>query len=437
MERNKMSEEALRSASEKRGVPKKTPDNDYQLMPGETPYPDWPGPAEEECQIVYDILINEHATAEKEDSKERKTLKFKPPEKIPPPSTTVAGCGEVPDLVDAMMRTLISQHTQRERADQAVDGIIKAFGQLEVNGIGAGSINWDKVRLSSEEDVVKVLTPAGLGKTKYGAMKKCLDMIYDENQLRKIAYIREAETGEPANVSGATNLTQGQKDHQLLKINSGVLTLDHIRIMSADEAMLALTKYPQVGVKTASCLLLFCLQLPSFAVDTHVWRISRWLGWAPRGAGRDDTYKHCNVRVPDRLKYGLHQLFIEHGSTCYRCRGGTLTGTKEWEAAVCPLEHLLSRFDKRMAKQQTKKIMVTEKQGFKMQTSPEGSTETVFKQELTEMITKKEDENDNQGFEEPHDNIERTKIDKVRLAEEAKGQHPGQDDLRPPKIREH
>ncbi|ROT41585.1 DNA glycosylase [Sodiomyces alkalinus F11] len=322
-------------------IARRTKENPYGLMPGRTPFPDWRTPLPEECEEVYRILTETHG-------------QFQAPEKIAPPSTSVAGCGEVPDLLDAMIRTLISGHTAMKNANLAIQDVIARYGQWDEHSIGAGSIDWNKVRLSAEHEVVEAVKRAGLGPTKGREIKAILEMVYEDNTKRREAYLREKETGEPAPISGTHQLTAGQKDHQMSKIETGVLTLDHIRGMAPDQAMLELTKYPGIGVKTASCLILFCLQQPSFAVDTHVWRFCKWLKWVPPKASRDDTFMHAEVRVPNHLKYGLHQLFIRHGKQCVRCRSITVEGTSDWECSACPLEHLLDRFDKRKSKVQLK-----------------------------------------------------------------------------------
>lgn len=45
-----------------------------------------------------------------------------------------------------------------------------------------------------------------------------------------------------------------------------------------------------------------CLSLPlqrdDFAVDTHVWEITKALGWVPTNASRDQAYDHLNELVP-------------------------------------------------------------------------------------------------------------------------------------------
>ena len=36
--------------------------------------------------------------------------------------------------------------------------------------------------------------------------------------------------------------------------------------------------------------------------DTHVWRITKNLGWVPKNASREETYEHLNTRIPDDIK---------------------------------------------------------------------------------------------------------------------------------------
>ncbi|GJC82751.1 putative DNA glycosylase At3g47830 [Colletotrichum liriopes] len=364
--RRKMALEELKKAAKPRDLPKETPENKYRLMPGATPFPDWSRPTPEECQTVYDILVKEYeakqkARMEKEEKREEENedkdkgtdmqpkkyvpLSFRPPAKIQPSSTTVAGCGEVPDLVDAMMRTLVSQSVTRDSANMVVGRITSRFGHLDSQGIGAGSIDWNAVRLAPPEDVIQTLHKGGLQNRKYEGIRGCLDMIYEENQVRRAAYLKERETGKVADMPGAAEMTAGQKEHQLNKIEAGVLTLDHIRAMSANDAMLALVKHPQVGVKTAACLLLFCLQMPSFAVDTHVYRMCKWLYWVPGTENENYVYMHCD------------------------------------DKAVCPLEHLLDRYNKKESKLTAVKTADIEKEGSESQETLEGSVETVIKEE--------------------------------------------------------
>lgn len=102
----------------------------------------------------------------------------------------------------------------------------------------------------------------------------------------------------------------------------GKYSLDHLHAASSEEAMQEMLSFQGVGPKTASCVLLFCLQRESFAVDTHVWRITGLLGWRPKNASRDETHAHLDVMIPDEDKYGLHILLVTHGKRCDECRAG-------------------------------------------------------------------------------------------------------------------
>ncbi len=102
----------------------------------------------------------------------------------------------------------------------------------------------------------------------------------------------------------------------------GVYSLDHLHEASSEDAMTEMLSFQGVGPKTASCVLLFCLQRESFAVDTHVWRITGLLGWRPKSASRDETYAHLDVMIPDEDKYGLHILLVGHGKKCEECKAG-------------------------------------------------------------------------------------------------------------------
>ncbi len=264
----------------------------YGLTPGSTPYLFWDSPLPEDCEEVHSLLAKLHGGAPKQ------------PTITPPASLTRTGCGDVESVLDALLRTVLSGATTMENANRQLQALVKRFGVNDQN-----TLNWDAVRLATHDEVSETIKSGGLANIKTKHIKGILDQAHlDRNEV----------------------------------------SLEHIRAMSATDAMVELTKFPGVGVKTASCVLLFCLRMPSFAVDTHIFRIIKWLGWVPPYATRDTAFSHCDHRIPDHLKYGLHQLMIYHGKSCRRCKGSTFGGTKEWEATVCPLEHLVKR-DKRVA----------------------------------------------------------------------------------------
>ncbi|KAK4102062.1 DNA glycosylase [Parathielavia hyrcaniae] len=284
---------------------KRGKDNPYGLTPGYSPYPYRRVPTAEACEEVHGILTELHG-------------EVKQPDKMPAASLEKAGCGEVPCVLDALLRTLISGNTLMAMADAAIKNLAEHYG-LRTEGTGTGSIDWEKVRLSSHQELVQVIRVAGNGPKKGQHIKQILDMVYQDNVERA-------------------------KSQASAKIMDDPLSLDYMHTMTKDEALAKFVSYPGIGIKTAACVTLFCLQLPCFAVDTHVHKFCRWLGWVPEKADPDNCFRHGDFMVPDHLKYGLHQLFIRHGQVCFKCRKATKPGTKDWnEAPDCPLEHLLDR----------------------------------------------------------------------------------------------
>lgn len=67
---------------------------------------------------------------------------------------------------------------------------------------------------------------------------------------------------------------------------------------------------------------MFCLGRRTFAVDTHVHRLSGLLGWRPPRATREQAQAHLDARIPGEEKHALHVLLIAHGKVCPECRAG-------------------------------------------------------------------------------------------------------------------
>ncbi|KAL8662996.1 MAG: hypothetical protein Q9202_004226 [Teloschistes flavicans] len=325
---------AAAAASAKKSRKIKT--NPYGLTPGVTPYPDWAHPTPEECQEVNDLLSSVHGH-------------IAPPEKIPEPSLTVAGCGEVPCVLDALVRTYLSSSTSGENSNRAIQGIIEEYG-LQTEGLGKGSVDWDAVRGSPVSRLFKAIESGGLAAMKSANIKKTLDMIYEENQVRRSALLAAAQETSSSKATavapaGAQTESAEAKALEIARAEENILSLDHLHSMPAQDAFFHMLRYPGIGVKTASCVSLFCLRHPSFAVDTHVFRHCQWLGWVPENATRDKTFMHCEVRIPEHLKYSLHQLFIQHGKKCGRCKARAGENSEGWQKG-CPIDHLVKRTSK-------------------------------------------------------------------------------------------
>lgn len=316
----------------------KAKNSNYGLTPGHTPYPDYPHPTAEECEEVTRLLSKVHGIVQV-------------PKTIPAPSLEVSGCGEVPSVLDALIRTRLSAATSGTNSSRAFAGLVSKFGILK-EGVGKGSVDWNKVRLADQKDIFEAIKSGGLADVKSKDIKKILQMVWEENQARREELLSKKEA------TGSEGEAKQDKEKEVEKAESNIVSLDHLHTLSSEDAFTALTKYPGIGPKTASCVLLFCLQRPSFAVDTHVFRLCKWLGWVPSpgdpaglapgakgtfaGPTRNSTYAHCEVRVPDDLKYPLHQLLIKHGKTCPRCRAITGESSEGWDKG-CPIEHLVKR----------------------------------------------------------------------------------------------
>ncbi|KAL9122783.1 MAG: hypothetical protein Q9187_000662 [Circinaria calcarea] len=293
----------------------------------QTPYPDFVRPTAEECHEVVDILSKQHGE-----------VGWKTP--IPAPSRHKCGCGEVPEVIDAVCRTIISGHLDMKVADKVIGIAYDAYPNVR------GTVDWNEVRNGSVERFCKVFKDAGcgLGPSKVKNIKDTLDMIYQEGKARREAIL----SGEIA------NLKPPPQHNDVSLTNDEDLTLEYLRTLPIADQFNHLYRYAGVGVKTAACILLFAFQQPALAVDTHVLRLSKWLGWMPakevkkqRGSGSlsdaDACFFHIDAKVPDELKYSVHQQFIRHGQNCLRCKADTNPSSKGWDDCLCPIEHLVTR----------------------------------------------------------------------------------------------
>ena len=319
--------------------------NTYGFLPGQSPYPNYPRPTPQDCQEVCDILSKAHG-------------KVQAPKTIPQPSLNNSGCGEVPSVLDALVRTRLSAATNNANSSRAFRGLVEKFGTIK-SGIGKGSVNWDAVRRAPTRDVFEAIKSGGLADVKSRHIQQILQMVHDENQARRKNLEQGEKKGDPE--ADKEDEDEAERRREVSRAEENVLSLDHLHLLDNETAFNKLLAYPGIGPKTASCVLLFCMQRPSFAVDTHVFRLTKWLGWVPSDAKakalakalakeqgtkpkgsavtRESAYAHLDVRVPDDLKYPLHYLLIKHGKNCGWC---SAKAGKDAKVGVCPLAKLMS-----------------------------------------------------------------------------------------------
>jgi endonuclease-3 len=252
----------------KKATPKKSTPKDlqarklksYARYANASPFPDFLHPTPEECKLAHKILIAMHGA------------RTRP--KVLVASTTRAGCGDSPSVLDALVRTILSQNTSDANSTRAKLSMDKAYGRSD---------KWDAIVQGGAAKLQEAIKSGGLSQIK----SKVIISILEQT-----------------------------------KEKYGEYSLDHLHDATNDVAMQEMLSFQGVGPKTASCVLLFCLQREDFAVDTHVHRITGLLGWRPKSCSRDETYAHLNIKIPDEDKYGLHSLLIDHGKKCPECRAG-------------------------------------------------------------------------------------------------------------------
>ncbi|KAL0943363.1 base excision DNA repair protein [Colletotrichum truncatum] len=244
----------------------------YTQYADKSPFPDFLHPTPDECRLAHRILADLHGKRER-------------PTEVKA-STTRAGCGDSPSVLDALVRTILSQNTSDTNSTRAKRSMDAVYG---------GSDEWEKIVEGGIPKLQEAIKCGGLSAVKSKVIIGILNQV---------------------------------------KEKYGSYSLDHLFNATNEEAMQELISFQGVGPKTASCVLLFCLQRESFAVDTHVWRITGLLGWRPKSASRDETHAHLDVRIPDEDKYGLHILLVKHGKVCSECKaGGKNTGKCELRKA--------------------------------------------------------------------------------------------------------
>lgn len=232
----------------------------HSLYANISPFPAFPHPTPTEARLAHEILAHLHGS------------RTRPKEVVA--SQTRAGCGDSPSVLDALVRTILSQNTSDANSTRA---------KLSMDNVYGGSDNWASIVSGGEAKLQEAIKCGGLSVVKSKVIIGILRQVHEKY---------------------------------------GKYSLDHLHGADTEDAYKEMLAFQGVGPKTASCVLLFCLRRESFAVDTHVWRISGLLGWRPKEAGREATQAHLEVRIPAEDKYGLHVLMVAHGKICEECKAG-------------------------------------------------------------------------------------------------------------------
>jgi endonuclease-3 len=171
--------------------------------------------------------------------------------------------------ISVLVQTILSQNTSDTNSGRAFKSLQDTFG------------SWDKVAESSTRRIASAIKCGGLGEVKARYIKQALEEI---RQRR------------------------------------GGFDLGFLKQLPLEEARNWLTTLPGVGMKTASCVLLFGLGMPALPVDTHVFRVARRLGLLDSRVNAEQAHRLLESLVPVDDVYEFHILLIEHGRKVCRAR---------------------------------------------------------------------------------------------------------------------
>jgi len=182
--------------------------------------------------------------------------------------------------VDVLVETVLSQNTSDVNSARAFRSLVDRFGSLEA------------VADAPVEEIEQSISRAGLSRVKSARIRKMLRRLLTEN---------------------------------------GSLDLSFLREMGLSAARDYLVAIDGVGLKTASCVLLFSLDMPAMPVDTHVHRVARRLGLIDGRTSAEAAHLALEALVPEEQRYAFHVNLIEHGRrVCHarrpRCEACGLAG---------------------------------------------------------------------------------------------------------------
>ena len=180
--------------------------------------------------------------------------------------------------LDELILTILSQNTSDTNRDRAYRAMRERFPR------------WEDVLAADPGELVETLRPGGLANQKAPRIQAVL------------ASLAASPHG---------------------------LDLEWLAGLPVADSLAHLTAMPGVGIKTASCVLLFSLGVPVMPVDTHVHRIALRLGLIGERVSADAAHSILTALTPPGLMLDAHLLLIEHGRRTCRARNPLCAG--------CPL----------------------------------------------------------------------------------------------------
>ena len=173
------------------------------------------------------------------------------------------------DPLSVLVQTILSQNTSDNNSGRAFESLLAVFD------------SWEGIADADVGEIADSIKTGGLGVVKASYIKRALEEV---------------------------RLKQGKFD------------LNFLKQLPLDEARDWLRQLPGVGIKTASCVLLFSLGMPALPVDTHVFRVARRLGLVDSRATVEQAHELLESLVLAKDVYRFHVLLIEHGRKVCKAR---------------------------------------------------------------------------------------------------------------------
>jgi endonuclease-3 len=196
----------------------------------------------------------------------------------------------------------------RERAGKILQRLLKAYG--------AESWNWH-TRQSPFGVLIGIVLSQRTRDENTDKAAKALLSKYPSPEALAEAPIEEIEKLIEPTMYFRTKAPRIKEISRILLEKYGGKTPDNI-----DE----LLELPGVGMKTASCVLVYGFNKPAMPVDTHVHRISNRLGIIQTKTPEESERALWNV-IPEEYLLKVNMLMVKHGQStckpavplCYKC----------------------------------------------------------------------------------------------------------------------
>ncbi len=189
--------------------------------------------------------------------------------------------------VDELVCTILSQNTNDINRDKAFVKLKETFS------------SWEEVRDADPEAVKEAIRIAGLANQKGPNIQAALQYITEEH---------------------------------------GEIDLDWLKEKTPEETMNWLTQMKGVGLKTASIVMVFSLDMPAFPVDTHVYRVTGRLDLRPQKMNIDNAHRWFMTSNRPESFGSLHLNIISLGRDFCQAR--------KPKCRTCPVESICQYSEK-------------------------------------------------------------------------------------------